>query len=333
MAGSVFIDRVLPLIVFPTLLAAAFKLILGHLSVSGLDIVLRDQCLPGTGQSTPFLLEYTGFKGLDDSLCGFVSFFQETFANPLATKQLGYFAGTGGVFILFLALESSRKRRSALIAFPMAWLFVSQIMTIGITISAYCLVFTLTNNSIPTTKASKKVTQASVEAILAGLIFGGAAPTLALMHYQDPHVSAWWQIYPVYIAIISQIYLFIRPSSTTSGRSFAQTVLLGSFVLSSAFHLYTVLPLIQDTETLKSLFLPSTIPVEPTASAGLKTLDFLRWDFSLGIGSIMAATLWFAQSGLQLFGILAWYIVGSPLLGPSAAATAVLLWREANLQY
>lgn len=60
-------------------------------------------------------------------------------------------------------------------------------------------------------------------------------------------------------------------------------------------------------------------------------IEFIKWDLIFGIGSVMLSTFWMAGSMLHLIGILAWYGIAIPALGPAAATVGVFLWRERRL--
>lgn len=92
--------------------------------------------------------------------------------------------------------------------------------------------------------------------------------------------------------------------------------------------------MLTDTAALRSMFLPVTAmdtfdPVTTSLTEG--ALQFIKWDIIIGVGSVMLATFWMADSVLSLVGILAWYAIASVAFGPAAAIAGVFLWRENRL--
>ncbi|EAU88390.1 hypothetical protein CC1G_05156 [Coprinopsis cinerea okayama7 len=332
MSHSNFRDRWLPLFVFPAFLSLAVNYIFGHLFSSGLADALTKQCQPNSTVPTPYLLPYTNNSDLNSGICGVVAFFQEAMSDRLGRTYLLYMITSGSIFAIFLYLEASRTRRSALIAYPSLWLLLGQVITIGATIPLYWLTFLLTgNNTRAATKEDKKITQAHAEAILFALTVGGIIPSFAMMHLQDPEVTAVWQVYPLIMGFAGTVHLFIRNPRkiSESGYTIVQLLLLSCFMLCSSLHISMVWA--RDLESLKAIYVPSTHIPQKTRT-GLKTLHFLQWDFTIAIASTMVATLWFAKSTRHLLTMVVWYGAGTLVVGPSAAITAVVLWREAQYQ-
>lgn len=80
------------------------------------------------------------------------------------------------------------------------------------------------------------------------------------------------------------------------------------------------------------MFVPAVGVLDPaTMSLTDGVLEFIKWDMILGVGSVILATFWMADSVLRLVGILVWYGVATIVLGPAAAIAGVLLWRERRL--
>ncbi|TFK42771.1 hypothetical protein BDQ12DRAFT_676778 [Crucibulum laeve] len=339
MAKSVLSAYVLPLVVFPLLSALAFNFIFGHLFASGLSDKIAAECPPNeevvSTDTTPYLLPYTGYHAVDSSLCGMVVFFHATMSSATPLNFLTYFIGVGAPFIAIPAVEASRTTGSRFIAYPVVWALLSQTATIGFSTPMYWLVFILTGGLQRFRKRGESlVTQAHAEAIVFGVIIGAAIPSVGMLVLDDPYVTALWQPYPVFVSVAQAAHLFFRPPSSfpQSGYRTIQALYIGAFIISSSVHISTVLPLLPDYDALKNLFLPSVAVLDSSTEMALQTFDFLKWDFVFGFASTIIATMWFATNFKQLLGIIAWYMVAVPVLGPGAAVLGVALWRESNLE-
>ena len=80
------------------------------------------------------------------------------------------------------------------------------------------------------------------------------------------------------------------------------------------------------------MFVPVVDGFDPAATTLVGgVLQFIKWDLILGLGSVILATFWMADSVLSLVGILAWHGVANIAFGPAAAIAGVFLWRERRL--
>ncbi|KAJ2931354.1 hypothetical protein H1R20_g5710, partial [Candolleomyces eurysporus] len=322
---------VLPLVLFPALTALAFKYSLARVPTTSLALKLKDEC--ASQSSSPYALSYTGHLKVDGVLCRLVTFFHTTMDDDLGLQFLAYFIGTGAILALLPGIEASRSRKNPLLAFPLLWLLASQVFTLGATMTVYALVFILTGAHRKGTKEQKEITQAYAESLIFALLVGAVAPSLCLVILKDPQVTALWQIYPVFMSVAGGIHLLIRSPSKVAGSGWTsiQVLLLGIFMLSSSLHFSTVWPIINEPATIQQLLIPSIAPLPSSASPALAALDFLQWDYVFAFVSLMFVSFWFAQSVIQFFALLVWYIVMTPVAGPGAALAGVFLWREAQL--
>lgn len=333
-------DVILPFTMFPALSALAFHYILGHMNQTGLDVKLADRCNPlFEGHATPYLIQYTGIKGLDGhGLCPLVSFFHAAIAAPNALSFLTYFAGIGAPLSIIPAVEGWRNGRSLFVAFPVIFGIFCQILTVGVTMPIYWLLFIVTGGVSYTqgAKVTKNpiVSQAHAEAIVFGVVVGAVIPSVAMLILEDPHVTAIWQPYPVYVTIAQYAHLAFRPASkhSKSGYPTIRALYIGAFIVSSSVHFSTIWPIVDDLSTLKTIFLPSVTSPDPLTDIGHKVLHFLKWDFFFGFASSILATLWFAESLAQFLALSVWITIGTPLVGPGAVVMGAFLWRESRLQ-
>ncbi|KAJ3572800.1 hypothetical protein NP233_g2844 [Leucocoprinus birnbaumii] len=320
-------DTLLPLLVFPTLSYYAFKYTWGHLYASGLASAIFSSCVPGIGQ---YALPYTNTPAIDERLCGLVAFFHEAMAPGDPATFLSYFIGIGAVFAVVPAVENYRNNRSFVMAFPVIFGLLSQVLTIGATTPLYYLFFFLSGGRAKFNTATP-LTKAHVQAILFGLMVGGAIPSIGMVVMQDPAITAIWQPYPIFMAAGTLLHLAIkRPNRAESGFGLIQFFYLISFIVASSLHVAIFWPRRSDLDALKAFYIPSFTPLTdvPTPS---KAHEFLKWDCTFGLLSMGIAQLWFVPDLIEIPFILFWYLIAVPFFGPGAAVIAVNMWREGQI--
>jgi hypothetical protein len=59
----------------------------------------------------------------------------------------------------------------------------------------------------------------------------------------------------------------------------------------------------------------------------------LQWDAAFTLGSGVVGTLWFANNAKQVALIALWNVISSVIVGPGAAVSGVLIWREWRLNH
>jgi len=71
---------------------------------------------------------------------------------------------------------------------------------------------------------------------------------------------------------------------------------------------------------------PATISITEGAAA------FLKWDMIFGAGSTVLMTLWFARNLTDLVLLVLWHALATIAVGPGAAISGAMLWREATIK-
>lgn len=244
---------------------------------------------------------------------------------------LTYFLGNGGPFVILSIVEAYRTGHNRLLAYPLIWGLGSQLFSMGVTSTVYCFVFLLFGGVERGRKSSiRLITQADAEAIVFGVIAGVVIPTAAMLVWQDPYITAIWQLYPVYVYIAHFLHLQIRPASqySQSGYTTIQALFIGCFIISSSIHISIVWPKINDYDTLREFFIPSVSMLDPSTDLTLQAFDLLKWDFAFSFVSLTVTSLWFASNLKQFMAIVAWYIAAIPTIGFGAAVIGVAVWRD-----
>ncbi|KAI0317302.1 hypothetical protein OF83DRAFT_1172119 [Amylostereum chailletii] len=319
----------LPIILFPALSALAFHFLLGHLVNSGAGAQLAAQCPPNAGL---YSLTYTNHPGADRTLCILVSIFHAAFDKSTEPVLLE-FGGSGAVLLIFPFVESARSGRSFLLSLStvVAFGLGFQRLGAGIVYPLFWTLIILSGTASFRQGPHSKITQAHAEANLLAL-FVLAALSAAMFILQDPIVTAVWQVFPVWLGMSRLLYPLFRPSTTKSGYAVTQFTYLLTFFTSAISHITVLGPLVQDTAALKLAFYPPfevSSPAVTTVVSAAKV--FLQWDLYFTLASSMIGCLWFAHTRRQFVFISLWTVIFSLALGPGAAVSAVLMWREHKL--
>ncbi|KAG5220816.1 Citreoviridin biosynthesis protein [Salix suchowensis] len=231
-----------------------------------------------TWANSSYFHPFTGVHGIDGFICGLVAFFHAEL-EPQLSPYLLYFAGTSGFLMAFPAIEAHRKGRSLFIAFPIIVGLLGQTITIGITLTIYWLAFIWTGASSRRADAHSHITKPQAESIIFATAVGSMLPSMGLMLFKDPKVTAYWQIFPVYASIAGLAYGLLRPAprTTESGYKLVRQMYMGMFVSSAIMHLWIVGPKLLEPPALASFVFPSTTSLPTTASLSAKADDFLKW--------------------------------------------------------
>ncbi|KAJ3778581.1 hypothetical protein FB446DRAFT_440594 [Lentinula raphanica] len=318
------------LLIFSSFSVLAFHFILGHGDSSGLFNKLSAQCKPELDEA-PYLLSYTGIKSIDDTLCGIVVMFHASF-GPDVAPFLTYFLVSAIPITGFAYFESSRPHRPLLMAYPVLFFQIMQLISFGVTFSIYWALFILSGASRLSPSWNTRVTQAHAQAALFGIFIGLVVLTGCMMTLQDPYITAIWQVFPIVASVATLAHLLVRPSSgyrDGSGFGIIRGFYIAAFILTSSMHISFIAS--KDTQELKAFMLPSLHVLPPSTSLELQSLNLLQWDAVFGLLSALVGTLWFGKNAKEVFALIAWNLFASPLVGPGAAFAASALWRESWL--
>ncbi|KAI5983781.1 hypothetical protein EDD15DRAFT_2521969 [Pisolithus albus] len=304
----------LPAVIFLGLAATAVHfLFLNGISQSRVNEKLDPICFsPFEVSSSPLRLAYTGYEEVDKTLCGVC----------IAS-------------IAFLFAEAARDQRPLFMAMPAVFGVLMQTLSFGLIMPLYSLLFVIAGAGIKSRSGSRfKINQANAEALLFAVLVGYIVPQVCMVLFEDAIVTAIWQIFPIFMGVLGFAHRLIRSPSRhiESGHYTVQATFALVFVGSAVVHILYVWPLFNETATLQRLFLPYTGPDDPAAYPLIDNIaGFFKWDFSLGVVSTFALFLWFADDLLQCIVIAVWCIATTIVLGPGAAISSVLMWREEKL--
>jgi hypothetical protein len=301
----------------------------GHLTKSGGFALIDAQCLPNTG---PYSMRYTGIEQLDSVLCIPVTFFHASF-GPDTLFFFMDFVASWATPIALSFIEAARQGCSAIVGFPLILGLLYKTRGAGVAFPLFWLTLILSGHT-RMERAAARIDQARAEAILFGILVGFAVPSVLLFTLQDPIVTVLWQFFPLWIWMARTAYLSFRPSprSHTSGYGAVQATFAFTFILSSISHIAAIWHARNDIALLRDLYVPLIFPPDPaTIFLRQATHMFLQWDAIFTLGSSLLGTLWFASNVKQVAFIVLWNVVATVIVGPGAAVSGVLLWREWRL--
>lgn len=337
MALQLVVTRfLLPAVIFLGLAATAVHfLFLNGVIQSRVNEKLDPICFsPFEVSSSPLRLAYTGYEEVDKILCGVCMFFHAIMApfhRPLLAETLAGFSAS----IAFLFAEAARDQRPFFMAMPAVFGVLMQTMSFGLIMPLYSLLFVIAGTGVRSGSGSRfKINQANAEALLFAVLVGYIVPTVCMVLFEDAIVTAIWQIFPITMGVLGFAHRLIRSPSRyiESGHYTVQATFALVFVGSAVVHILYVWPLFNETATLQRLFLPYVGPDDPAAYPLIDNIaGFFKWDFTLGVVSTFALFLWFADDLLQCIAIAVWCIATTIVLGPGAAISSVLMWREEKL--
>jgi hypothetical protein len=276
-------------------------------------------------------VRYVGIGSIDGLLCILVAFFQSSFdptTFPFAADFLASWSGP----VALTFIEAARSGRSTVLAFPAVLGLFYQTRGAGFTFPLFWLALILSGHT-RLDRGSARIDQARAEAALFAVLGGFVLPSVLMLILQDPVVTAAWQFFPAWMWALQATHLFIRPSSRhhTSGYWTVQATFIFTFITSAISHVAAI-GATQDLGLLRDLYVPPIAPPDPaTTTLQLATHVFLQWDAIFTLGSSLFGTLWFAGNTKEAALIALWDVIATVVVGPGAAVSGVLLWREWTL--
>ncbi|KAI9446645.1 hypothetical protein H4582DRAFT_1907297 [Lactarius indigo] len=320
---------ILPAILFAALAYGARHFLIGHLTKSGGGALLRAQCPPNPG---PYNMRYTGLGPVDGFLCILVAFFQSNMDSEYLPFSADFLASLSP-FVALTFVESTRSGRSIILAFPATMGLFYQTQGAGFFFPLFWLAVILSGHTRMSPTAAR-IDQANAEATLFAVLIGFAVPTALLVTLQDSVVTALWNFFPFWMWLAQVGHLFLRPSSRfhTSGYWTVQATFIFTFISSVISHVSAIWPARDNLVLLRGLYVPPISPPDPAiTSLQLATHVFLQWDYVFTMVSGLIGALWFASNVRQAASIALWNIAATVVVGPGAAISGVLLWREWKL--
>jgi len=277
-------------------------------------------------------MRYVGLSRIDDLLCVLVTFFHSSF-DPATLPFTADFAVSLAAPVALTFIEAARAGRSLVLAFPSALGVFYQLRGAGVAFPLFWLALILSGHT-RLNRAAAWIDQARAEAALFAVLAGFALPSVLMLTLQDPVVTAFWQFFPLWMWVAQAGHLFFRPSSRyhTSGYWTVQATFIFTFIASAISHIAIIWATRDNFVLLRTLYVPPLLPGNPaTTSVQMAAHAFLQWDAVFTLGSSLLGTLWFANNAKEASLVVLWDGIASVVMGPGAAVSGVLLWREWRL--
>lgn len=336
---SLWIDQVLPWLVFPTISAFATYQMISHFIVSDLDTKVGTHCSPLSLSPTPNLLPYTGIEPLDEHICRIVSFFQVSMEDATLPFFIEFFASFS-ILATIPYIEGARHGRGRWLSLPLVVGILYQTIPVGLVMPLYWLIFILSGAA----NVHKQLEGTNLddfpgfehihgESMLVGLSAGYFPFTLLMIIKRKPTLTALWQLFPIYMTLLTRVYRYLFPSTLLGPNTpVIKIIYFFRFLLTAACHLVLWSKHINHL-TIKQLVIPSMHPLSASeATLALGVHNFLKWDAASAFLSSMIATLWFAEDIRQVRHLCIWYILATIILGPGAAIAGIFYLRESILE-
>jgi hypothetical protein len=277
-------------------------------------------------------MRYTGLAPVDRFFCAVVTFYLSNMDSETFPFSADFLISLSP-FVALTFVESTRSGRSTILAFPATLGLFYQTQGAGVVFPFYWLALILSGTT-RMSPAAARIDQAKAEATLFAVFIGFAVPSVLLLTLQDPMVTALWNLFPFGMWLAQIGHLFIRPSSrfNTSGYWTVQATYIFTFIFSAISHVAFIWPAKDDLVFLKSLYVPPISPPDPTkTSLQLATHVFLQWDYTFTMATGLIGSLWFTSNIRQATSVTLWNIIATMILGPGAAMSGILIWREWKL--
>jgi hypothetical protein len=321
-----FAENILPLLLFPPLVAVAGKFIFAPMTGTALGPAIGASCASG-----PFALAYTSWPTLDNTVCGLVAFFHAAM-EPESLPYTTILAFNLSVIPAFMFLESARSGRNTLLSSVIVTVIslVYQKFTAGYMLPLYWILFVITGHASHTGKIERTYASATLFAFLVGYLL----PSAAMVYFQHPWSTALWQAFPIWMLLAQRLYLLVLPRSNKvpqSGGGLVRTLYTLSFIVSAATYLAGIWQTHGEPAALSDLLLPQIFGEGANLSVAVAAKVLLQWDGVFIFLEAMLASLWLGRNAWEVLGLLVWNVVIGALLGPGAALAAVYAWREGQL--
>lgn len=320
------------LAVFPFLtVAAVYIVVVWCFYGNGLVQKLHTVCgAPVEGASFPTRIAYTNIPALDSHLCNIVTFYHGLM-NTTFRPLLILFCTTLSVIAIIPFAEATREYHSKRLKIPATICMLFQFCSSAVVMPTYWFAFALTGG---TTRRSDRINQGNAEALLFALVVGYVIPTVCMVVFEDPVVTAIWQFFPLFMKTAQWAHSKIRSPliHTGSGYGTVQAMYLMIYATSVYLHVAHIWPLFNSPALVQKFIIPPTTPLDPSAtSIDEGVAAFLKWNMAFTAGSTFLITLWFARSLLGLAVLILWLVSATFIMGPAAAIAGVMMWREATI--
>ena len=300
-----------------------------HIALSGAQNQISEACPMPYVYASPSQLPYTRLTALDAFLCNLVEFFKIGLLPANQAYTIHFCAGIAPVALVFL-IEGTRSDRSrAVIALLVGFLY--QTISAAVAGSLCWLVAVLAMASGK--KGRAPLTQAEAESVFLAISIGYILPTLAFIASHDEYAIAYWQFFPLFMSILQQLWLQIRPATVGPAYHTTRMALITTLIISASVHISFVITHSTSTPVMGFIqWWPSfSIPDPRSTTVESAVYHLLQWDAIVWYASAILGLVFLADSISDAMTMLFFAPIGSIVLSPGGYVALLAIYREWRL--
>ena len=317
------------IVIFLSLAGIGAYTIFVHIALSGAQKLVDNACPAPPIYTTPSQLPYTSVTALDAVLCNLVEFFKVALLPVNQPFTVHFLSGMAPVALVFL-IEGTRSDRSrAVIALLVGLLYQTISGAVGASLSWLVIVLAVAGGK--TGKAP--LTQAEAESVFLAISIGYVLPTLAFVASQDEYVIAYWQFFPLFMSILQNLWLQIRPATAGPAYHTTRMALITTLIISASVHISFVFSHSSSTPVMDFIqWWPSfSIPDPRSTTVETGVYHLLQWDSVLWYASSILGLVFLTDSISDAMTMLFFAPVGSIVLSPGGYVALLAIYRESKL--
>ena len=317
------------LLVFLSLAGIGAYTIFVHIALSGAQKLVDNACPVPLIYATPSQLPYTHLPALDGILCNLVEFFKVALLPANQPFTVHFLSGVAPVALVFL-IEGTRSDRSrAVIPLLIGLLYQTISGAVGASLSWLVIVLAVAGGNT----GRAPLTQAEAESVFLAVSTGYVLPTLAFVASQDEYVIAYWQFFPLYMSILQNLWLQIRPATVGPAYHTTRIALITTLIISASVHISFVISHTDSTPVMGFIqWWPSfSIPDPRGTTVETGVYHLLQWDSILWYASSILGLVFLTDSLSDAMTMLFFAPIGSIVLSPGGYVALLAIYRESKL--
>ena len=300
-----------------------------HMALSGAQRQISEACPISPVFAFPSQHPYTHLPALDAFLCNLVEFFKIGLLPANQAYTIHFCAGLAPIALVFL-IEGTRSDRSrAVIALLVGSLY--QTISGAVAGPLFWLVAVLAMASGK--KGRAPLTQAEAESVFIAISIGYVLPTLTFIASRDEYVIAYWQFFPLFMSILQQLWLQIRPATVGPAYHTTRMALITTLIISASVHIAFVIAHSSSTPVMGFIqWWPSfSIPDPRSTTVESAVYHLLQWDAIVSYVSAMLGFVFLADTTSDAMTVLFFAPIGSIVLSPGGYVALLAIYREWKL--
>ena len=300
-----------------------------HMVLSGAQQKISEACPIPLIYASPSQRPYTHLVPLDAFLCNLVEFFKIGLLPANQAYTVHFCAGIAPTALVIL-IEGTRSDRSRAVI-PLVVGLLYKTISNAVAGPLFWLVAVLTMAGGK--KGRAPLTHAEAESAFIAISIGYMLPTLAFIASHDEYVIAYWQFFPLFMFILQQLWLQIRPATVGPAYHTTRMALITTLIMSASVHISFVIthssssPVTGFIQWWPSFFIPH--PEDTTVESAVYHL--LQWDAIVWYASSILGLVFLADSISDAMTMLWLAPIGSIVLSPGGYVALLAIFRERRL--